>query len=251
MDNSRLQLDLDTERQDIIMLDLLIGDNGWAPQMLKGFYITMMVAFLAYFFSLVFGVIWSIMASSKYFAIRAIWNVYSSIIMGVPPLLVIFFVFYNLPMLLKSLFGLDVEVSPFAASVAALAIVFSAYLGEAFRGAFKDVHAGQFEAARALGLNTVPMFTKVILPQVLRLATPALSNIWLVVLKDTAYVSLVGLSDIVRVSRVAAGTTNEPFLFFLTAGAVFILLAIVSAYIMRLIERRLDRPYNLRATPAA
>lgn len=228
------------------MMDLLFGPNGWAIPMLRGFAITMQVALLAYFFSFVFGIFWSAIASSKSWFVRSIWSVYSSIIMGVPPLLVIFFVFYNLPVLIKAATGTYIDVSPFVASVAALAIVFSAYLGEIFRGAFLDVSKGQFEACNSLGLSPLTSLTKVILPQVLRLALPGMSNIWLIVLKDTAYVSLVGLTDIVRVAYVASGTTNEPFLFFIASGAVFVVLAVVSAFGMRKLEYTMDKPYNLR-----
>ena len=228
------------------MMDLLFGPEGWGVPMLKGFAVTMQVAILAYLFSFVFGIGWSAIASSKKRAIRGIWSVYSSIIMGVPPLLVIFFVFYNLPVMLKAMTGTYIDVSPFVASVAALAIVFSAYLGEIFRGAFMDVPKGQFEACSSLGLSRFTALTKVILPQVFRLALPGMSNIWLIVLKDTAYVSLVGLTDIVRVAYVASGTTNQPFLFFVASGAVFVVLAVVSALGMRKLEHILEKPYNLR-----
>lgn len=226
------------------MWALLFGEDGWTPQLLHGFLITMLVAVSAYAASFIVGIAWSMAASSKRRLVRSVWKVYASMVMGVPPLLVIFFVYYNLPVLLSAISGLSVEVTPMAAGITALAIVYSAYLGEAFRGAYLDVSAGQFEAARSLGLKRYPMYRIVILPQVLRLAAPALSNIWLIVLKDTAYVSLVGLADIVRVAYVASGTTNQPFLFFIASGAVFVLLAIVSAYLMRRIEERLDRPYR-------
>ncbi len=226
------------------MWALLFGEDGWTPQLLHGFLITMLVAFSAYASSFVVGIAWSMAASSRRRLVRSVWKVYASMVMGVPPLLVIFFVYYNLPVLLSAISGLSVEVTPMAAGITALAIVYSAYLGEAFRGAYLDISARQFEAARSLGLKRYPMYRIVILPQVLRLAAPALSNIWLIVLKDTAYVSLVGLTDIVRVAYVASGTTNQPFLFFIASGAVFVLLAIVSAYLMRRIEERLDRPYR-------
>ena len=229
------------------MFDLLFGPNGWAIPMLKGFVTTMQVALLAYFFAFTFGILWSVIASSKIRGIRWIWKVYSSITMGVPPLLFIFFVYYNLPAILSALTGSYVDVSPFIASVAALAMVFSAYLGEVFRGAFRDVPAGQFEACNSLGLGQMTALRRVILPQVFRLALPGMSNIWLIVLKDTAYVSLVGLTDIVRVAYVASGTTNMPFLFFVASGSVFVALAIVSAYGIRKLEQAMDKPYNMRA----
>ena len=228
------------------MMELLFGPDGWAIPMLNGFAITMQVAILAYFFSFVFGIFWSAIASSKRGVIRSIWSIYSSIIMGVPPLLVIFFVFYNLPVLLRTATGTYIDVSPFVASVVALAIVFSAYLGETFRGAFLDVPKGQFEACNSLGLSQFTTLSKVILPQIFRLALPGMSNIWIIVLKDTAYVSLVGLTDIVRVAYVASGTTNEPFLFFIASGTVFVVLAVVSAFGMRKLEQTIDKPYNMR-----
>ena len=239
------------------MWALLFGESGWSPELLRGFAVTMLVAVSAYSLSFLVGILWSVAGASNRRLLRACWKVYASIVMGVPPLLVIFFVYYNLPPFLGAVTGLNIEVSPLAAGITALAIVYSAYLGEAFRGAYLDIPDGQFEAARALGLKAYPLYRLVLLPQVLRLAAPALSNIWLIVLKDTAYVSLVGLVDIVRVAYVASGTTNEPFLFFLASGAVFVLLAVVSAYGIRRWEDWLERPYRqddkagARAAPAA
>ena len=104
-------------------------------------------------------------------------------------------------------------------------MVYAAYTGEVVRGAVSNVPAGQFEAARALGVGTFHLWRLVVIPQAFRLALPGLTNIWLILLKDTALVSLVGLEDIVRVANIAAGTTQEPFLFYIVAMLAFVAVA--------------------------
>jgi polar amino acid transport system permease protein len=142
--------------------------------------------------------------------------------MGVPSILIVFFLYFNAPGLLKSAFNLRVDVTPFVAGVSALAIVYAAYIGEAVRGAVLNIPRGQWDVAHALGLKNLSMWWLVILPQIWRIALPGVTNVWMTTLKDTALVSLVGLTDLVRMADIAAAATQEPFLFYVVAGLVFV-----------------------------
>ena len=222
---------------------LLFGDNGWGRQLLSGFGVTLTLASVSYLVALFLGVGLAYLASSERTSGKVFWKVYSSIMMGVPSLLVVFFVFYNLPALFKLLTGKPIDISQMAAGIIALSLVYSSYLAEVLRGAIGNIPKGQFDAGRALGLGTKLLFAKVIIPQIWRLALPGLSNVWLVVLKDTVLVSLVGLTDVVRVANLAAGNTGRPFLFYITVGLAFVVLALSSEAIVRYAERQANRPY--------
>ena len=219
--------------------DLLgFGSRGYGRSLAEGFFLTLSLAIVSYVISLVLGVILGFGVGSERRWFKILWKPYSSLITGIPSLLVIFFVYYNLPILIRSIVGLKAEVSPLAAGIAALALVYTTYIAEVIRGAITNIPRGQFDASRALGFRALLIWWLIILPQVWRLAFPGLINIWLVLLKDTALVSLVGLNDIVRVSNVATGNTGEAFLFFGVTGLAYVAAASCSISIARLIERR-------------
>jgi His/Glu/Gln/Arg/opine family amino acid ABC transporter permease subunit len=217
------------------MLEFLsYGATGYGDELLNGLSLTLSLAIGGYLLAVVLGILLSFVAMSKRRIVRAVWRVYRSIMMGVPSLLVIFFLFFNLPILFEMLTGTSLDVTPLMAGVLALMLVYAAYVGETVRGAILNIPSGQFEAGKALGVKTIPLWKDIIFPQALRLALPGLSNIWMIVLKDTALVSLVGMNDLVRAANVAAGSTQKPFLFYSAALAAFL---IVAAFSHVLIEK--------------
>ena len=202
-----------------------LGAEGYGDELLWGFALTLWLALASFFLSCVVGLLLGFVALSRRRLARGFWRGYRSVAMGVPSVLAIFFVYFNLPYLLRSILAVDVEITALTAGIVALTLVYAAYTGEVVRGAVSNVPAGQFEAARALGVGTFHLWRLVVIPQAFRLALPGLTNIWLILLKDTALVSLVGLEDIVRVANIAAGTTQEPFLFYIVAMLAFVAVA--------------------------
>lgn len=201
---------------------LNFDDTGYGDELLAGVFITIRLALLSFLLALILGVILGFVALAKNRLLQAFWRTYASVFMGVPSILIVFFLYFNAPGLLKSAFNLRVDVTPFVAGVSALAIVYAAYVGEAVRGAVLNIPRGQWDAAHALGLRNLSMWWLVILPQIWRIALPGVTNIWMTTLKDTALVSLVGLTDLVRMADIAAAATQEPFLFYVVAGLVFV-----------------------------
>jgi polar amino acid transport system permease protein len=128
-------------------------------------------------------------------------------------------------------------VGAFAAGVTALSIAFGAYATEVFRAAIQALPKGQWESAYALGLPRLTTFYRIILPQVWRLALPGLGNLFQVLLKDTALVSVVGLNDIMRQAYVATGSTKEPFTFYMAAALIYLGLTAISTLITTYLER--------------
>ena len=201
---------------------LNFDDTGYGDELLAGVFITIRLALLSFLLALILGVVLGFVALAKNRLLQAFWRTYASVFMGVPSILIVFFLYFNAPGLLKSAFNLRVDVTPFVAGVSALAIVYAAYVGEAVRGAVLNIPRGQWDAAHALGLRNLSMWWLVILPQIWRIALPGLTNVWMTTLKDTALVSLVGLTDLVRMADIAAAATQEPFLFYVVAGLVFV-----------------------------
>jgi len=220
---------------------LNFDDTGYGDELLAGLSVTVRLAVASFVLSLVLGIIIGLVAISRNRIIQGGWRAYVSLFMGVPSILVVFFVYYNLPVFLKSAFDLRMAVSPFLAGLIALGVVYAAYVAEVVRGAVLNIPQEQFDAARALGLRKLHMWWFVILPLVWRIALPGLTNVWMTVLKDTALVSLVGLNDLVRMADVAAAVTRKPFLFYIVVAVVFVLFAGVTGVGAKKIERRVNR----------
>lgn len=155
--------------------------------------------------------------------VRWLAGLYTTVVRGVPDLLVIFVVYFGGTVALTSLFGRYVEVGPMGAGIAALSFVFGAYTTEILRGGMLAVPKGQFEAARALGLKPSHVFFLVTLPQAWRYALPPLGNQTVVLLKQTSLVSVIGLEELMRKAALAAGTTREPFTFYLAAAVIYLI----------------------------
>ncbi len=224
---------------------LSFDDTGYGDELLVGASITVKLAVFSFIIAFFLGLVLSSLALSRNVISRWLWNALASVMMGVPSILVVFFIYYNSSLILEQIFGTSPEITPFIAGVTGLVIVYSVYVGEAIRGAVINTDRGQFDAARALGLRRWMMWFYIILPQVFRLALPGLTNIWMVVLKDTALVSMVGLSDLVRVADVAAAVTKQPFIFYLFVGFAYIIFSSATMLIARQIEKRVNRGQQL------
>ena len=224
---------------------LSFDDTGYGDELLIGASITVKLAVYSFIIAFFLGLVLSFLPLSRNVVSRWLWNALASVMMGVPSILVVFFIYYNSSLILEQIFDTSPEITPFIAGVTGLAIVYSVYVGEAIRGAVIYTDRGQFDAAQALGLRRWMMWFYVILPQVFRLALPGLTNIWMVVLKDTALISLVGLSDLVRVADVAAAVTKQPFIFYLFVGFAYIVFSSATMLIARQIEKRVNRGQQL------
>jgi octopine/nopaline transport system permease protein len=170
--------------------------------------------------------------------LNAVVTAYTTVVRGVPELLIILLIYFGGTTLASKIAGHYVEVNAFTAGVIALSVVFSGYATEVFRGAIAAVPAGQTEAAKSLGLNAWQRWMFVIGPQMLRLALPAYGNLWISLFKDTALVSIVGLTDIMRVAYVGAGSLRAPLTFYLAASALYLSLTTFTLLSIRLAERR-------------
>jgi polar amino acid transport system permease protein len=225
---------------------LSFGPTGWGDEIAWGVLVTVSLALATLPFGLALGFLVALAKQSPEPSLRAAGQIYTTIFRGLPELLTLFLVYFGVQIGLQRIARLVVpdaviEVNSFVAGMIALGVVFSSYASEVFLSAFKAIPRGQYEGGHALGLTGAQTMRLVILPQLLRVALPGLGNLWLILVKDTALVSAIGLSDILRQAGIAARVSREQFLFFGVAILIYLALAILSSAGISVIERRVGR----------
>jgi octopine/nopaline transport system permease protein len=227
---------------------LTFGKTGWGDELFIATLMTIAVSISAVLVGFLFALIFTPLKLSKNKFFNLIGNSYTTIIRGVPELLVIYLFFFGgsgAIMYVASIFGYNdyIEINAFITGSFAIGIISGAYSTEVFRGAVQSIDKGQFEAAKVLGLSKSIQFYKIILPQALRLAIPNLSNVWQITLKDTSLISVTGLVEIMRQSYIAAGSTRDPLFFYSFAAVLYLLLTYLSMKVINKLEVRYSRGY--------
>ena len=203
---------------------LAFGKTGWGDELFYATLMTIAVSITAMLIGFLFAAVFTPLKLSKYKSLNLIGNFYTTVIRGVPELLVPPFLFWwQKIMYVASIFGYFeyIEINAFITGSLAIGIISGAYSTEVFRGAIQSIDKGQFEAAKVLGISRIGQFYKIIMPQMLRLAIPNLSNVWQITLKDTSLISVTGLVEIMRQSYIAAGSTRDP-LFLLSSDILYL-----------------------------
>ncbi len=230
-------------------MDLLaFGKTGWGDELFFATLMTIAVSITAMIIGFCFALIFTPLKLSKNKLLNFIGNSYTTIIRGVPELLVIYLLFFGgsgAVMYVASIFGYNkyIEINAFLTGSFAIGIISGAYSTEVFRGAIQSIDKGQFEASKVLGLKKPVHFFKVIMPQMLRLAVPNLSNVWQITLKDTSLISVTGLVEIMRQSYIAAGSTRDPLFFYSFAAVLYLLLTFLSMKLINKLETKYRRGY--------
>jgi octopine/nopaline transport system permease protein len=216
--------------------------DGFAIQFIDGLKTTVLLAMVSGVLGTSLGLAAAAGRLSKLKPLSAAVGCYTTIVRGVPELLVILLIFFGGTIAISALFGRYVEVNAFLAGVVALTIVSGAYMAEIFRGAVLSIPEGQVEAARSLGMHPWQTWMLVILPQMMRIALPALANQWISLIKETSLISIVGLTDIMRVASIGAGSMRAPLTFYLAAAALYLALTSIALVAFNLLERRIAVP---------
>jgi arginine/ornithine transport system permease protein len=223
------------------MLDL----HGYGPSIFMGAILTIEVAFVSLFIALVFGLAAATARLSKNRLLNGIATLYTTVIRGVPDLVLMLLIFFGAQIMANSAsdwlydnYGIDyyLNIDEFVAGVTTIGFIFGAYMSETFRGAFLSVDKGQIEAGYAYGMSPGRVFKRITLPQMVRHALPGIGNNWLVLVKTTALVSVIGLADMTRLAKEASGAVHEPFKFFIPVAFVYLALTAVSELVMKKLE---------------
>ncbi len=216
--------------------------HGYLGAILGGLGITLTTAALSLAVACVFGLAGAVAKLSRSRAARTVADTYTTLIRGIPELVLMLAIFYGGQILVNKLAearGWDyIDVPPFAAGVLTIGFIFGAYLTETFRGAILAVPRGQMEAATAYGLTRGQALRRILLPQMVRHAIPGFANNWLVMIKATALVSIIGLDDMLHRANMAASATREPFTFYMLIALVYLAITTVSIGALTWLERR-------------
>lgn len=216
--------------------------HGYFPYILKGMLVTVEVAVLSLFIAVMLGMLGALAKLSKSRIARSIAGVYTTIIRGVPDLVLMMIIFFGGQLVVNDIsesLGLGyMDISPFIAGTLTIGFIFGAYMAETFRGGILAVSRGEIEAGYAFGMTARQVFIRITLPAMVRHALPGFGNNWMVLAKATALVSVIGLQDLVYNANQAGGTTREPFKFLLVAALMYLLITGVSDLALRWADRK-------------
>jgi len=210
----------------------VIDLQGFGALLLSGAVVTIKITVTSLAIGMILGLLGATAKLSSIWIFRKLATIYTATMRGIPELLLVLFIYYGGSMVLMSIlksFGYNdyIEISAFWGGVMALSIAFGAYATEILRMAIQEIPIGQSEAAQAIGMRPMQIFYRITLPQVWQIALPGLGNLFLVLLKDTALVSVVGLKDIMYQSSRAAQSTQQPFTFYMAAAIIYLGLTIL------------------------
>jgi histidine transport system permease protein len=216
--------------------------KGFGPLLLEGAWMTVKLSILSLLLSVLLGLVGASAKLSSVKLLRAPAQLYTTLIRGVPDLVLMLLIFYSLQTWLtritESLDWEYIEINPFIAGIITLGFIYGAYFTETFRGAMLAVPRGQVEAATAYGLSRTQRFRFVVFPQMMRFALPGIGNNWMVILKATALVSIIGLADLVKAAQDAGKSTYQLFYFLVLAALIYLAITSTSNYALRWLERR-------------
>lgn len=215
---------------------------GFSEVILKGAMVTLELALASVLLAVVIGLAGAGAKLSKNRPLAWLFEGYTTLIRGVPDLVLMLLIFFGLQIVLNSITdSLDVQqidIDPMAAGIATLGFIYGAYFTETFRGAYQAVPKGHLEAATAFGFSSSQTFRRILFPAMMRYALPGIGNNWQVILKATALVSLLGLEDVVKATQLAGKSTWKPLYFALVAGGIYLVFTTVSSGILFWLERR-------------
>jgi len=239
---------------------------GYQEIFLEGAWLTLQVALLSLILAVVLGLLAALAKLSNSTILTGIATLYTTIIRGIPDLILMLLIFFGGQLLINNMsYSINewinevltgyypkhewtsylpdyIDISPYFAGIVTIGFIFGAYMAETFRGAIISVSKGQLEAATAYGMNKYKRFYRIMFPQMMRHALPGLGNNWLVLLKTTALVSIIGLQDMVKIAGDASGSTQKPFTFYLVVALVFLFYTSVSTAFLKWAEHK----YSIR-----
>ncbi|KPW36790.1 Amino acid ABC transporter permease [Pseudomonas amygdali pv. mellea] len=221
--------------------------HGFGPALAAGALMTVQLALSALCLGLILGLLGALAKTSPYKPLQWLGSTYSTLVRGIPELLWVLLIHFgtvNGMRALGKLFDIpDLALSAFAAGVIALGICFGAYATEVFRGAILAIPKGHREAGLALGMSRSRILFKLVLPQMWRIALPGLGNLFMILMKDTALVSVIGLEEIMRHAQIAVGFTKQAFTFYMVAAFMYLGLTVLAMAGMYFLEKRASRGF--------
>lgn len=210
------------------------------PLLLNGLMITIVVSLLAILIGIVIGLITCFMGRAKSKILRGIAGAYVWFIRGTPMIVQAFVVFHALPQIVNTYIVRGFTISPFIAGLVTLSLNAGAYMSEIFRGGINAVSKGQVEAARSLGLSKTKTMFRIVLPQAFKLSIPPLVNQFIITVKDSSILSVIGLSDIVNQAKVYVGASYDYFPTWITVAVYYLVVISALMLVSKFVEKKLN-----------
>lgn len=213
------------------MLDL----QGYGWMLWEGVQLTVIVSVASMAGAIIVGLLAALAKLSSSRTQVLLVDAYTTVVRGIPELVLLLLVYYGIPTLVQDAaaalgYQVVVAINPFLAGIATITFIYGAFACEVFRGAYLNVPVGQREAGAALGLSRMAVLGLVVLPQVVRYAIPGLGNVWMVLVKATALISIIQLPELMRNADVAARATRMPFTFFFAACLIYLAITLASMW---------------------
>ena len=228
---------------------LVFGDLGWGDEFFFATLMTLVVSILSMGLGLFLAIItvWAKIVQNN--LTRLIANFYTTVIRGVPELLIIYLIFFGgnaVVMSIAKIFGYHgyIELNALTIGTIAIAFISATYSSEVLRAAYLSINKGQVEAAKAMGLNKLNIFFQVLAPQIIRHALPGIGNVWQITLKDTSLISVTGLVEIMRQSRIASNVEHSPLTFLVTAAFLYLFLTTFSGKFFKILEKNYSQGFS-------
>ncbi|MGL0934172.1 arginine ABC transporter permease ArtQ [Vibrio vulnificus] len=212
--------------------------TGYSLSLAQASWMTIQLALVSLAVGLVLAVVFAGGEMTRHRLVKWPTTALVTVLRGLPELLVVLFIYFGSTQVLFLLTGDFIEVSPFLSGVIALSLIFASYASQTIRGALKAVNKGQREAASALGMSKSRTFFRIVLPQAVHHALPGLTNQWLVLLKDTALVSLIGVTDLLKQAQLTSAATHEAFTWYATAAAIYLVITLVTQRVVKIIDAK-------------
>jgi len=217
--------------------------HGYGPNIMKGTVVTLELSIFSLAIAMLLGIIGALFKLSNSKPLQVVAQSYTTLIRGMPELVLMLLIFFGGQVFVNQLalmVGYEeyIDINPYIAGVSTLGFIYGAYMTETFRGAILAVPKGQIEAGHAYGMSSLKVFVRILLPQMIRHAIPGFGNNWLVLVKATALVSVIGLEDMVRQAALAAGATRMPFTFYVVVAINYLIITSISVNILRWLENR-------------
>jgi len=221
----------------------MLNLHGYGPSIIQGTILTIELCLASLAIAMFLGIVTAMAKLSKSRLLNMPAILYTTVIRGIPDLVLMLLIFYGGQVLINQIgpmLGYDeyIDINAFVAGVSTIGFIFGAYMAETFRGAILSVPNGQLEAGHAYGMTRFQVFIRVLLPQMVRHAIPGFGNNWLVLMKTTALVSIIGLKDMVRMAGLAGGATRMPFTFYLVVAFNYLILTSISIVILNWLNKK-------------
>jgi polar amino acid transport system permease protein/octopine/nopaline transport system permease protein/arginine/ornithine transport system permease protein len=215
--------------------------HGYGWLLFDGLQLTIAVGLCAMVVAVLLGLLGSWGKLADHWLANVVANVYTTVVRGVPELILLLLVYFGAPTLIQSIatsmgYDIRIDINPFIAGTITIGFIYGAFATEVLRGAFQSIPKGQAEAARAIGMHQIMVFRRILLPQAMRFALPGLGNVWMVLIKATALISIIQLDELMRKTKIASNATHEPFTFYLLASFIYLGITLVSMLVQKRAE---------------